>query len=61
MGHRSIQVTVDTYGYLISGADVSFVDRLDEVPAEAVKPTPQKSASPAQQGEMDVPRSRPSY
>ncbi len=29
MGHSSIQVTVDTYGHLIPGADVSFVDRLD--------------------------------
>ena len=26
MGHSSIQVTVDTYGYLIPGANVSFVD-----------------------------------
>ena len=33
MGHSSIQVTVDTYGHLIPGANVSFVDRLDEVPA----------------------------
>ena len=31
MGHSSIQVTVDTYGHLIPGANVSFVDRLDEV------------------------------
>ncbi len=29
MGHSSIQVTVDTYGHLIPGANVSFVDRLD--------------------------------
>ena len=29
MGHSSIQVTVHTYGYLIPGANVSFVDRLD--------------------------------
>src|SRR6202165_1716403 len=28
MGHSSIQVTVDTYGHLIPGANVSFVDRL---------------------------------
>jgi integrase len=34
MGHSSIQVTVDTYGHLIPGANVSFVDRLDEVPVE---------------------------
>ena len=29
MGHSSIQVTVDTYGHLIPGANVSFVDFLD--------------------------------
>ena len=29
MGHSSIQVTVDTYGHLIPGANVSFVDKLD--------------------------------
>jgi hypothetical protein len=29
MGHSSIQVTVDTHGHLIPGADVSFVGRLD--------------------------------
>src|SRR5579864_492220 len=29
MGHSSIQVTVDIYGHLIPGANVSFVDRLD--------------------------------
>jgi hypothetical protein len=30
MGHSSIQVTVDIYRRLIPGANVSFVDRLDE-------------------------------
>lgn len=34
MGHSSIQVTVDTYGHLIPGANTSFVDRLDVVPAK---------------------------
>ena len=29
MGHRSIQVTVDTYGRMIPGANVNWVDRLD--------------------------------
>lgn len=29
MGHSSIQVTVDTYGHLVPGADVTYVDRLD--------------------------------
>jgi len=32
MGHSSIQVTVDIYGHLIPGANVCFVDRLDEGP-----------------------------
>lgn len=32
MGHSSIRVTVDTYAHLIPGADVSFIDRLDEEP-----------------------------
>ena len=50
MGHSSIQVTVDTYGHLIPGADVAWVDRLDD-------PTsPQLSATPAQPEEnIDVP------
>jgi len=30
MGHSSIQITVDTYAHLIPGADISFIDRLDE-------------------------------
>jgi len=29
MGHSSIQVTVDTYGHLVPGADVTYVDSLD--------------------------------
>ena len=29
MGHSSIQITVDTYGHLIPGADISWIDRLD--------------------------------
>jgi integrase len=29
MGHSSIQITVDTYGHLIPGADIAWVDRLD--------------------------------
>ncbi len=55
MGHSSIQVTVDIYGHLIPGANVSFVDRLDEVPAEKVETSQQQSAPPAQQREMEVP------
>jgi hypothetical protein len=53
MGHSSIQVTVDIYGHLIPGADVSFVDRLDEAPEakkrnENLETSAQESASPAQ-------------
>src|SRR3974390_2485650 len=37
MGHSSIQITVDTYGHLISGANRRAVDRLDDdVPAQRV-------------------------
>jgi integrase len=50
MGHSSIQVTVDTYGHLIPGANVSFVDRLDTVPVKELKTSPQQSATPAQHG-----------
>ncbi len=48
MGHSSIQVTVDIYGHLIPGANVSFVDRLDEVPKQEEKTTPQQNATQAQ-------------
>ena len=43
MGHSSIQITVDTYGHLIPGADIAWVDRLDS------KTRPQQNATPAQQ------------
>ena len=55
MGHSSIQVTVDTYGHLIPGANVCFVDRLDGVGTEEAKTSPHQSATPAQLGEMEVP------
>jgi len=51
MGHSSIQVTVDIYGHLIPGANVSFVDRLDEVPEKEDKQeetTLQQNATQAQ-------------
>jgi integrase len=48
MGHSSIQVTVDIYGHLIPGANVSFVDRLDEKPAKKLRSYRQPSATPAQ-------------
>jgi integrase len=56
MGHSSIQVTVDIYGHLLPGANVSYVDRLDS------ETNPQESATPAQQttpDEADNPKSLP--
>jgi hypothetical protein len=54
MGHSSIQVTVDIYGHLIPGANVSFVDSLDRVPEETEKTTPQQNATQAQPAENRV-------
>jgi len=48
MGHSSIQVTVDIYGHLIPGANVSFVDRLDEAVQREEKTTLQQNATQAQ-------------
>jgi hypothetical protein len=48
MGHSSIQITVDTYGHLIPGANVSFVDRLDEIPRQEEETSPQQNATQAQ-------------
>ena len=50
MGHSSIQVTVDTYGHLIPGANVSFVDRLDvdEKSGEKAEEGQQQNATQAQ-------------
>ena len=42
MGHSSISVTVDIYGHLIPGANVSWVDSLD------AKTSPQQNATQAQ-------------
>ena len=42
MGHRAIQITVDSYGHLIPGATINWVDGLDR------KTTPQQNATPAQ-------------
>jgi integrase len=47
MGHSSIQITVDTYGHLIPGADIAWVDRLD------TKTTAQQSATRAQPGKSE--------
>ena len=48
MGHSSIQVTVDIYGHLIPGANVSFVDRLDEAVKQEERTTLQQNATQAQ-------------
>ncbi len=40
MGHHSIQVTVDTYGHLIPGANKAAVDRLDSVQPNATYTQP---------------------
>lgn len=55
MGHGSIQVTMDTYGHLIPGANVSFVDRSDEIPTDEPKTSRQESATPAQPSEIEIP------
>jgi integrase len=54
MGHSSIQVTVDTYGHLIPGANVCFVDKLDGVGAEEAKTSPHQSAPGTHQAENTV-------
>ena len=54
MGHSSIHVTVDTYGHLIPGADVSFVDRLDQKSTEKTSRRPLQSATPAQPREGEA-------
>ncbi len=48
MGHSSIQITVDTYGHLVPGADISWADRLD-----AANPG-QQNATPAQLEESNA-------
>jgi len=42
MGHSSIQITVDTYGHLVPGADIACVDSLD------ARTSSQEPANPAQ-------------
>ena|SRR6516164_2294232 len=45
MGHSSIQITVDTYGHLVPGADIACVDSLDS------RTKPQQSANQTQMNE----------
>jgi integrase len=42
MGHSSIQITVDTYGHLVPGADIACIDSLDS------RTSPQQSANQPQ-------------
>ncbi len=60
MGHSSIQITVDTYGHLIPGANVSYVDRLDGKLAENKSTNRQPTATP-QQPEENAGLEIPSY
>lgn len=48
MGHSTIQVTVDTYGHLIPGADIAWVDKLDSETSQQLSATqvqPEESTS----------------
>jgi integrase len=47
LGHHSIQITVDTYGHLIPGANRQAVNRLDDA---EWRTTGSKSATPTQPG-----------
>ncbi len=49
MGHRSIKVTVDTYGHLIPGADIGWMDRQDSKTSQQLFATP---AQPGHEGEV---------
>jgi integrase len=54
MGHYSIQVTVDTYGHLVPGANISWMDRLD---APVRSTTEQESeAAPTADDGMALPK-----
>ena len=39
MGHSSMNVTVDIYGHLIPGADISCIDQLDTPPSKSANRT----------------------
>jgi integrase len=63
LGHASIQITVDTYGHLIPGANRAAVDRLDDVDAtqpDASQAHPDPSeADPATSGKSFVVNGEP--
>ena len=56
MGHSSIQATVDTYGHLIPGANVSFVDRLDTIAEPNAKYVGNNPQPPRNQRKSAKPR-----
>lgn len=52
MGHSSIQVTVDTYGHLLPGANIAWVDRLDSAATSQQLPaTPAQPEAESQPGD----------
>jgi Phage integrase family len=55
LGHSSIQITVDTYGHLIPGANRAAVDRLDDAPVQlsATQAQPEPFDDDASLAEMD--------
>ena len=55
LGHSSIQITVDTYGHLIPGANRAAVDRLDDAPAQlsATQAQPEQFDDDASLAEME--------
>ncbi len=46
LGHHSIQITVDTYGHLIPGANKAAVDKLDTATARNPRAIPRPVANP---------------
>ena len=59
MGHSSIQVTVDTYGHVIPGASMPYVDRLDQSRMGwrvASETRPQQSATQPQPDVLQKPQ-----
>jgi integrase len=51
MGHSSIQVTVDTYGHLVPGAGVGWVDRQDSLTGRQQTATHLQPAAPKPQAD----------
>jgi len=53
LGHHSIQITVDTYGHLIPGANRQAVDRLDTAPTCNPRATTRGVINPASAGNLE--------